>query len=245
MFEQELERRGVPFRLDDGSQRYVVRHQGLDLFVSLDNLIRKYVRDPDDAHVSGFVDIVLSSAVSPPSWKQARTQVLICLEPSDYAEPPPFRRPLSKRVDCVLVRVDDAKGTVVWITPEMLENWRIERDEAEAAALSNLASALAGASIEHRDVNGVRLGYAATTLPFKTALVLAPNLKEVVSPILGWPLHAVMPDRDFLYLWDARHTTFLHRVGSVVVKEFAAAPYPLTTEVFEIGEDGIVGIGAF
>jgi hypothetical protein len=129
--------------------------------------------------------------------------------------------------------------------PEMLEKWRVARDEVETAALGNLAAALANASIEYKDIDGVRLGFVGTTLPFKSALTLAPNLRDVVSPILGWPLHAVVPDRDFLYLWDARHRTFLHRVGGVVVKEFAAAPYPLTTEVFEIRDDGITAIRAF
>jgi hypothetical protein len=245
IFEQELERRGVAFRIDDGPLHYVVQHQGRDLFVSLDNLTREYERDPDDAHVSRFVDVVLSAEFSPPSWEQARTSILFCLEPSDYAEPPPFRTPLSKRVDRVLVYIDASRGAIDWITPKMLEEWRVGRDEAEAIALSNLAAALASASIQHHDIEGVRLGYAATAIPFKSALTLAPNLREIVSPILGWPLHAVVPDRDFLYLWDARHTTFMNRVGSVVVKEFDAAPYPLTTEVFEIGDDGIAAIGAF
>jgi hypothetical protein len=127
----------------------------------------------------------------------------------------------------------------------VLEGWRAGRREAEAEAFSNLAAVLARSSIEYKDIDGVRLGFVTTAIPFKSALILAPNLKEVVAPVLGWPLHAVMPDRDFLYLWDARHTTFLNRVGGVVVREFAAAPYPLTTEVFEIGDGGIAAIGAF
>jgi hypothetical protein len=94
-------------------------------------------------------------------------------------------------------------------------------------------------------VSGLRLGIVTTTLPFKTALIFAPNLKEVVSPALGWPLHAVIPDCDFLYLWDARHTTFMERVGGVVVDQFAKSPHPLTTEIFEISDDGITAIGAF
>ena len=245
IFEQELGRRGVAFRFDDGSGCYVVRHDGRDLFVSVDNLARKYLRDSDEEHVVRFIDIVLSAPLGPRSWEAARTKVLFCLEPSDYAEPPDFRNPVSKRVDRVLVDVEPSKETISWMTPGMLEDWRVTLDEVEAMALSNLAAALADATIEYKDIDGVRLGYAATSIPFKSALILAPNLKQVVSPLLGWPLHAVIPDRDFLYLWDAQHKTFLNRVGGVVVKEFAAAPYPLTTEVFEIDDGGITAIGAF
>jgi hypothetical protein len=245
IFERELERRGVAFRFDDETGCYVIRHLGGRLFVSLDNLARMYLHDPDSAHVSHFIDAVLSTGGPLEPWKQARTSVLFCLEPSDYAEPPPFRTPISKRVDRVPVHIDDSRGGMHWITPGMLEEWQVTLDDVETTAWRNVAAALADATIEYNDIDGVRLGYAITVIPFKSVLTLAPNLREVVSPVLGWPLHAVMPDRDFLYFWDARHTTFLERVGRVVVKEFATSPYPLSTEVFEIGDGGITAIGAF
>jgi hypothetical protein len=236
----------VAFRFDDESQRYVIRARGLDVFLSLDNLAREYARDPDDARVSRFIDLALAGSLrTPDSWEEARKSVLFCLEPSDHVEPPPLRTPVSERLERVLVYFDVSNGTITWITPDMLDGWRVTADEAEAVALSNLAAALASASIEHTDIEGVRLGIVTTILPFKTALILAPNLKEVVSPVLGWPLRAVIPDWDFLYLWDARHTAFMERVGGVVVDQFAKSPHPLTTEIFEISDDGITAIAAF
>ena len=56
---------------------------------------------------------------------------------------------------------------------------------------------------------------------------------------------AVVPDRDFLYLWAARHTEFAGRVGGVVVREFAKASYPISTEIYEISDAGIRAIGTF
>jgi hypothetical protein len=56
---------------------------------------------------------------------------------------------------------------------------------------------------------------------------------------------AVAPDRDFLYLWAARHTDFVHRVGKGVVREYLKASYPLSTEVYEINDEGIRAVGAF
>jgi hypothetical protein len=84
-----------------------------------------------------------------------------------------------------------------------------------------------------------------TSIPFKSSLILAPNLKEVTGPALGWPLLAVTPDRDFLYLWDSRHTDFAGRVGAVVVREFTESSYPISPEVFEITDDGIKAVGEF
>ena len=123
--------------------------------------------------------------------------------------------------------------------------WQVSLAEVEATAWRNLAAALTAAKLEYEDVDGVRLGFLGTELPIKAALILAPNLREVVSPVLGWPLYAAIPDRDFLYLWASPHRGFLNRVGRAVVKEFTSAPYPITTEVFEISDDGIKPIGAY
>jgi hypothetical protein len=83
IFEQELARRGEAFRFDDESQRYVIQHQGLNVFLSLDNLAREYARDPDDARVTRFINLALGGPPrTPDSWEEARKSVLFCLEPS-------------------------------------------------------------------------------------------------------------------------------------------------------------------
>ncbi len=96
-----------------------------------------------------------------------------------------------------------------------------------------------------KDIDGVQLGFIGTPLPFKASLILAPNLREVVGAVLGWPLMAVVPDRDFLYIWGARHTEFVQRVGGVVVREYSKASYPISTEVYEITDQKIRAIGEF
>ncbi len=245
LFEQELTRRGVPFSFDQETGRYKVQHEGLELFVSLDNVTRNYERDHDSAHITGFVDAVLAAPADCPSWEDAKPSILFCLEPSDYQQPPEIRTAVSGHVDRVPVYYNEQEGTISWITPAQIGDWGVTRDETEATALGNLAAVLKDAAIEHSDIDGVTLGFIRTALPFKSALILAPNLKEIAAPLLGWPLLAVIPDRDFVFLWAAKHDGFVNRVGSMVVKEFSAAAYPLTTEVFEIGDEGIAAIGAF
>lgn len=175
-----------------------------------------------------------------------RAGLFFCLEPSDYAEQPDFRMPVSDNVDRAPVHWDESGNQITWITQQMLDGWQISLSDVTALASDNLAGALARAKIKRWNAAGAWIGSLATDgIPFKTALILAPNLKAVVSPLLGWPLLAVLPDRDFLFLWDAASHDVIDRVGHVVVKEFNAAPYPLTTEVFRIDDDGITAIGAF
>jgi hypothetical protein len=245
LFEQELTRRGIAFRLNGLSDRYVIDHAGTELFISLHNVNREYARDQDASCIMRFADSVLSPRIEKNSWDEARTSVLFCFEPSDYAKLPELRHPISDRVDRVPVNFDPGHGLISWITSDMLGRWQITLKELELEAVKNLDAALNNAIVQHKDIDGVRLGYLETTLPFKTALLLAPNLKEVVAPLLGWPLHAVMPDRDFLFLWDSRHTDFVSRIGRLVVDEFTQAPYPISTEVFEVSDSGIKPIGAF
>jgi hypothetical protein len=135
-----------------------------------------------------------------------------------------LRTPISDRVDGALVVVRAPRQNVSFITPAMVDKWQVSLAEVEATASRNLAAALATAKLEYEDVDGVRLGFLRTELPIKAAPILAPNLREVVSPVLGWPLYAVIPDRDFLYLWPTGHRSFIGRAGRTVVKEFTTSP---------------------
>ena len=141
------------------------------------------------------------------------------MEPSDYEERADFRVAMSDRVDRVLVHLSSDDRLVTWVTPAMLSSLGLSESDAGARAFTNLGRAMSKATVESKDIDSVQLGFVGTSLPFKAALILAPNLREVVGTVLGWPLMAVVPDRDFLYLWAARHADFVQRVGSVVVRE--------------------------
>ena len=127
----------------------------------------------------------------------------------------------------------------------MLELLGLPEAEAGAIAFQNLARTLSVASVEYSDIDGVRLGFLSTSVPFKASLMLAPNFREIMEPVIGWPLLAVAPDRGFLYVWDAQHADFAQRVGGVVVREYSKAAYPISTEAYEISGEGIRAVGAF
>jgi hypothetical protein len=84
----------------------------------------------------------------------------------------------------------------------------------------------------------------ATELPSKASLLLAPALRERIEDVIGWPVLAVAPDHDFVYLWNASRRDLITGMGAVVTREHARAPHPLSTEIFQIG-DSVQAIGAY
>jgi len=244
LFEDELRQRGLPFSVDTDSGRHAVEVGGGRMLVSLENLQRDVTRDGDTGRISRFVDAIVASSVAP-DGALSTNQLYWCLEPSDYKERAEFRFALSNRVDRVLVHLSSDGSLVTWVTPAMLDSLGLSASDAGARAFANLGRALSEAKVESQDIDSVKLAFIGTSLPFKASLILAPNLREVVGAVLGWPLLAVVPDRDFLYLWAARHTDFVQRVGSVVVREYSQASYPVSTEVYEITDEKIKAIGEF
>jgi hypothetical protein len=244
LFEAELSQRDIVYTIEPESDRYVIMLEGGRLLINLDNLRRDFDRDGDVGRISRFVDIIVSSTTSKES--PVAEQLYWNIEPNDYKQDlADFRVPLSDKVDRVLVCVSADNSCVTWVTPEMLTSLGLSESEAADVAFANLAIALSAATVETQEIDGVQLGHIGTKLPFKAALILAPNLKAVVEGKLGWPLMAIAPDRDFLFLWAARHTDFVARVGSVAVREYSQASYPISTEVWEITDEKIRAVGEF
>jgi hypothetical protein len=242
LFEAELRRRQIRFEPNPEAGVYSIECEGRALQVRLDNLQRGYDLDRDTRRIVTFVDAILSPRSLQRSWPDCRRMIYFCLMGKAGW---PYREAVTEHVDRALVHFDETRNLVSGIFPESLTAWDVAQSEIETAAFENLARILTASKLEHRETHGVRLGFWETSIPFKSALILAPNLKELVAPQLGWPLLAVIPDRDFLFMWDARHHDFVHRVGSTVMKEFERAPHPLTTEVVYIDDDGIRPVGSF
>lgn len=131
-----------------------------------------------------------------------------------------------------------------WVTDSEISALDVTLSEAEDAAWSNLAAAARGVTLHAQVVDGVLLAYLETDFASKASLLLSPALRDRVAESIGWPIHAVLPDRDFVYVWSAQHPEFASRVGAVVVREFKSASYPLCTEVLEVDEE-VHALGAF
>jgi hypothetical protein len=145
----------------------------------------------------------------------------------------------------VLVHTDPAERAIVWLTPALVEQWGVTVAEAEAAAAENLAELLRRTGVETRDAHGHTLGMLPTNSGFKAALIFSPNLRQVVEPLLGWPIFATIPNRQFAYLIPEKEQDFIPHLGGVIVEEYLKSGYPISPEVFHISDQGIKAIGAF
>ncbi len=244
LFEAELTRRGIMFSIDGNSDRYSIPRGEGKLLINLDNIARELGGENDEARMAEFAERVLTRNEDR-KLRLDPDRLYWILEPNDYVEKPHYRETFSKQTDRVLVNFDDEAGLISWITPEMLDELGLSVEQASMTATGNLGMELAAVGLEVSDMQGMPLGMLPSYLPFKASLILAPNLKKVVTEKLGWPLLAVTPVRDFVYLWPAEHRDFAGRVGKVVVREYQNSPYPISTEVFRIDDEGIKAIGAF
>lgn len=244
LFEAELARRGVSFSIDPESGRHLLEKDGYKCRVSLENIARDLDGEDDAGRMARFVDVIMISLSGRKDHWQI-DQLYWMLEPNDYEEKADYREAVSKQADRVLAFYDEEAGRMTWVTADMLDKLGLSLEQASAAATGNLGMELASVGVETSDMQGVTLGMVPSYLPFKSSLILAPNLKKVVGEKVGWPLLAVAPVRDFLYLWPAEHLDFAGRVGRVVVREYQNSAYPISTEVFRIDDGGIEAIGAF
>jgi hypothetical protein len=245
-FEAELEQLGVRFvRQAEGT--YEIEAHGQSLTVSLDNLRRNYAREHDRRIVTSFVAAILKPPPSEPDWPAARRQARLALEPADYDFGKAVRISSTANSVLVAVLVTPDESHISWVLESDLTRWGITRDEFLASAHENMSSLLDDTPLVVEMAAGRRLGMLETDSPLKASFIASPNLRRHVETKLGWPVLAVAPARDFLYLFAESEgdSEFLGRLGGVVIREYSESAYPISTEVFRISDDGIKAIGAF
>ncbi len=128
----------------------------------------------------------------------------------------------------------------------MLQDWGVSEDAAVAAAGINMDRLLQGKELELAgEIDGMSLGMVPVDSVFKASVIFAPGFKRFVSQKLDWPVLAVIPCRDFIYVLAEKDKALLNRMGDVVQREYRESGYPITTEVFRVSDKGIEAIGKF
>jgi len=245
LFLRELARRGIPAPRAQPEGTFVVEIGGGKFTVSLDNLAKDFARDQDAGRVARFVDAILATYEPLPPWPQAKAGIRFSAEPSDHEFGDTLYDPITDSLCRVLAYVDEAETRITWLTPSLLEEWGQAKETVVEAAVQNMADLLRKTPIEIEAIEPFRLGMFATHSPFKASLIFSPNLKEVLSAKLGWPVYAVIPCRDFTYVLEEKDRDLIVRLGGVVVDEFSRSAYPISTEIFRVSDDGIEAIGYF
>jgi hypothetical protein len=248
IFEARMKENGITFMIDDNGL-YVVQSQGTSFTVNLENVAKNYERDRDSDYVRRFADRLLTDYNEPtPDWQTVQPFVRFQLEPDDYADD--FAGTLHTRVDEDLVKVfvytPEDGSRITWISDATVKEWSVSAEDVIAMAESNMRKVTAESRVELTEIDGVALGMISTEeFPFKASILLADNLKQLVEPHLGFPIYAVAPCRDFVFLIPHKNKDFLGRLGGVVEKEYHGSGHPVTMDVLEITEEGVTAIGSF
>ena len=245
VFESQLAERGIQFQvLDDG--RYELNTPSGDVTITLDNISRKYARDKDEAAVGRFIDSMLSGPAPLPAWPEAQNGIFPMLESTEVEiGANTTNRALTDATRLLLVHFSEETGIIRFLRSFDLEGWDVAEEDAWEVAESVLDRVMLATEVTYLDAGDLRLGMLEAREPYKASLIRAPSLKSKVEDELGWPIYAVAPSRGFVYLLGHKDGDQVGRLGNVVLKEFKSAEYPISTEIWEIGDNGIEMIGYF
>ena len=242
-----LNRRGLVLEPAEAPGRYVVTGPGLEsLLISPDNIFTEIQRDGDPSILDGWLDAALAEPAALPPYLVARSGLRMSLEPASTEFGASIHAPLTPALAEVLCWTDPEERRITWITGATLDLWQARLDDVIEAARAGLDRVLRTASLEIQEVRGMPLGMLDTDSVFKASLVLAPSLKATVEPRLGWPVCAVAPCRDFLYLFrDADKDALIPLLAAVVTREYEGSGYALSTEVLRISDEGVLALGSY
>jgi hypothetical protein len=235
-----LDAAGLPWEYDADDDSYRLENVG----VNPDNFRRKW--DAGDRSIASAVENMVRASQQLP--KPSPENIYLKFRPVDQMGDlePIAEIPKSTEVCYGLVAVhphgDDF--LITWLHKSDLEALGMTLEQAIAQAGENL-----DAQLEEASVRGIADGSAPymieTGFTFKSAFVLAPSFRRVVEPVVGWPVMFIMPDDDYLLLFSESFLKETPQIGAAVMREFSESPYPLTTELFEVNDEGVVCRGRF
>ena len=244
IFEQELLNRGVSF-LRDSMDEYTIELDGWKVSANLINVRRNAERDQDADAIKRFVDHILTTFPSDrPIWSDASKLLFFSAESADQEFGDAITSAVTSEVQRVLTLTDKDETKITWVTPGICADWGVTIEQASSAAAANQDRLLYGIQVQIEDIDGNALGMIPIDSAYKASVIFAPKFKELIEPVLGWPVLAVIPCRDFIYV-VADNSPLLEKIGAVVVDEFRNSGYPITTEVLRIGDEGIEAIGKY
>lgn len=245
IFRKELEKQGMRIESIDDEGLIHVLVGDLTLKISLENARRNYERDSDESHILDLVNTIVSYSLELPDWENAKRDVYISLFPNDFD----FKEFVNNKItdDFSKVYVHSAEGNLTWLTANDIEKWGVTEQELDLQANNNAQAMLEETLIGIHLIEDRKLGSIDTEdETLKGALLFAPNMKEKVSKDFGFPFFAVIPVRDFCYIFSEKDFDFFAaRLGSTVVKEYKESGYPITTEILKFTDQGVEAVGKY
>ena len=245
-FKSQIESKGMKINSVDETGLIYISQGELTLKISLDNVRRNYERDKNKSHISDLVETLISYAIELPSdWTAAKDQIFISLFPNDYDFQDILHVKVTDEFSKVFVHM--AHDKLTWLTWEDLKKWDITPTELGIQANFNADNLLKTTSITFDTIENRKLGLIKSEYTaLKGALLFAPTMKEKIKADFGFPFYAVIPVRDFCYIFSEKDYKFFSaRIGTVVVEEYKQSGYPVTTEILKFTDKGVESVGQY
>ncbi len=245
-FKTEVEKIGFSIDSVDNTDLIHIKNKDLTMKISLDNVRRDYKRDKDESIITDFVSTLLTYTEEiPKDWKSAKEKVYLSLFTSDYDFKDFINAKITDDLYKIYVFVENDK--LSWIRKTDLINWGINHLDLDKQADLNANQLLSKTEIVYENVDNHLLGLIEVErTSLKGALLFASEMKDKIQKNIGFPFYAVIPVRDFCYIFSENDFEyFSNRIGSIVIEEYQNSGYPLTTELLKFSDNGIEAVGKY
>lgn len=144
--------------------------------------------------------------------------------------------------ETVIVYVIDMPRMTVSITVEQLMQWRITVDDLDLYARENLLRYTPDLKIQLVDSeDGGRAAIFSAHDGYDAARLLLDTLHKRLAPELKGDFYVAAPARDMFVAMSCNPNTFVDRLKKKVNRDYRRLPYPITTDLFVVTQDGVAG----
>jgi len=244
-FKMQLESKGLTIDSIDKDGFILINVEESELKVSLDNIRRNYERDNDDSYITDLVNTIVSHSSKKEDWENIKDKIYVQFFPNDFE----FENLIYEKVTNEFSKVFmlNTNNNFSFISDDDLIDWNLDLEELKNQVDLNLDTFLDKVQIEIEDVDNHKLGMIhVEEVWLKSACLFSSKIKDLVKNNIGFPFYAVIPVRDFCYIFGEQDFGyFSERLGSVVVEEYEKSGYPITTEILKFSETGVEAMGKY
>lgn len=230
-------------KVDEVGLFHLVSENGINFKISLDNARREFEQHGTFDRLESILASMKDSVAdfSPKrNWADIKNSVFWQFYPADFDFNDFIHRPMSEKF-CQYFVLNTGEGYFEWINRSDLEEWGISEAVLLAAVEKNMETELMAAKIDFQETpGGERLYFIVCEKTWlKSALLFCKKFKERIEPLAGWPVYAVLPNRDYCLFFSEKDLEFFaEKIGEVVCEEFTGQGYQITTELIEFSDDG-------
>jgi len=244
-FKTQLKNKGLTIDSIDKDGFILIKIEETELKVSLENVRRNYERDNDDSYVTDLVNTIVSHSSKKEDWENIKDKIYVQFFPNDFE----FENLVYEKVTNEFSKVFmvNTNNNFSFISDDDLIDWKLDLEALKNQVNLNLDTFVEKIQIEVEDVDNHKLGMInIEEVWLKSSCLFSSKIKNLVNSNIGFPFYAVIPVRDFCYIFGEQDFEyFSERLGSVVVEEYEKSGYPITTEILKFSETGVKAVGKY